>query len=214
MLTVYKTVVSTLACVGALAIGSAAMAQTYSFETPSTYFVYNPTNYSGATFSAKSGVSAVGAPFFFTAADGVQAAFIQSTFEAVGTLSLAFTGLTAGGSYSASFYLAQRPTYAVDPLLVSFDGIALGTYTASSTDFAQFTTGSFVATGTSGTLTFTGSPTTTGDNDANIDLVSLTRVASVPTSTVPEPASWALFIGGFGLIGSAMRRRRGSAVLA
>jgi hypothetical protein len=26
---------------------------------------------------------------------------------------------------------------------------------------------------------------------------------------VPEPASWAMMIGGFGLIGGAMRRRRG-----
>ena len=28
------------------------------------------------------------------------------------------------------------------------------------------------------------------------------------TASVPEPASWALFIGGFGLTGAAMRRRR------
>jgi len=28
------------------------------------------------------------------------------------------------------------------------------------------------------------------------------------TGAVPEPASWAMFIGGFGLIGSALRRRR------
>lgn len=31
---------------------------------------------------------------------------------------------------------------------------------------------------------------------------------SFRTSAVPEPASWALFIGGFGLIGTAMRRRK------
>ena len=29
-------------------------------------------------------------------------------------------------------------------------------------------------------------------------------------AAVPEPASWAMFIGGFGLVGSAMRRRRTS----
>jgi hypothetical protein len=33
-----------------------------------------------------------------------------------------------------------------------------------------------------------------------------------PPSSVPEPATWAMFIGGFGLIGSAMRRRQRTAV--
>lgn len=28
------------------------------------------------------------------------------------------------------------------------------------------------------------------------------------TAAVPEPSSWAMFIGGFGLVGGAMRRRR------
>lgn len=32
--------------------------------------------------------------------------------------------------------------------------------------------------------------------------------ASVAFGTVPEPASWALMIGGFGLVGSMLRRRR------
>ena len=32
--------------------------------------------------------------------------------------------------------------------------------------------------------------------------------ASLPTGGVPEPASWALMLGGFGLMGAALRRRR------
>jgi hypothetical protein len=32
--------------------------------------------------------------------------------------------------------------------------------------------------------------------------------AAPPSSDVPEPASWAMMIGGFGLVGAAMRRRR------
>jgi hypothetical protein len=32
--------------------------------------------------------------------------------------------------------------------------------------------------------------------------------------SVPEPASWAMMVGGFGLVGGAMRRRRDSAVAA
>jgi hypothetical protein len=33
-------------------------------------------------------------------------------------------------------------------------------------------------------------------------------VTPPPTSDVPEPATWAMFIGGFGLIGTALRRNR------
>jgi hypothetical protein len=38
-----------------------------------------------------------------------------------------------------------------------------------------------------------------------IDQLNFTPVA---TAAVPEPASWAMMIGGFGLVGGAMRRRR------
>jgi hypothetical protein len=36
--------------------------------------------------------------------------------------------------------------------------------------------------------------------------------ASAETASVPEPASWALMLGGFGLVGGAMRSRRKTAV--
>lgn len=42
--------------------------------------------------------------------------------------------------------------------------------------------------------------------DARIDLDNL-RFNTAPATAVPEPASWALMIGGFGIAGGAMRRR-------
>lgn len=33
-------------------------------------------------------------------------------------------------------------------------------------------------------------------------------IAAAPNAAVPEPASWALMIGGFGLVGGALRRQR------
>lgn len=41
-----------------------------------------------------------------------------------------------------------------------------------------------------------------------------TGTATFSAAAVPEPASWALMIGGFGLIGAAMRRRRTGLQLA
>ncbi len=38
--------------------------------------------------------------------------------------------------------------------------------------------------------------------------VQVVATAGGGTAAVPEPASWAMFIGGFGLVGSAMRRRQ------
>lgn len=39
-------------------------------------------------------------------------------------------------------------------------------------------------------------------------------VAGAPAGAVPEPASWALMLGGFGLVGGAMRARRRSVAFA
>jgi hypothetical protein len=42
-----------------------------------------------------------------------------------------------------------------------------------------------------------------GDNASYSGTINVSRMAAVP-----EPASWALMVGGFGLIGGALRRRR------
>jgi hypothetical protein len=41
-----------------------------------------------------------------------------------------------------------------------------------------------------------------------------TGITVGPQAAVPEPASWALMISGFGLAGGILRRRRGQALLA
>ncbi|NJC34902.1 hypothetical protein GGR88_002416 [Sphingomonas jejuensis] len=47
-----------------------------------------------------------------------------------------------------------------------------------------------------------------------IDDFSLTATLASTTPAVPEPATWAMMIAGFGLVGSAMRRRKNALVSA
>lgn len=49
---------------------------------------------------------------------------------------------------------------------------------------------------------------------ANINDVRQVRLTPATLAAVPEPAVWAMLIGGFGMIGTASRRRRRTAALA
>lgn len=70
-------------------------------------------------------------------------------------------------------------------------------------------------------LTFRG--LSTSDNTAFLDGVSLTETQTLqlgpggnnsPAGGVPEPASWAMMLGGFGLVGGMLRTRRRSMALS
>ena len=81
------------------------------------------------------------------------------------------------------------------------DGITssvLGNYTSAGGPWvSRSVSGFFLSGGTNYTVSFVG--LSAADNTAFIDDVAI--------SSVPEPASWALMIAGFGLTGAAMRRR-------
>jgi hypothetical protein len=74
----------------------------------------------------------------------------------------------------------------------------------------QFGGSFFNGSATSLSLSIVNLNTVPGGNDLGLDDISLTAVAGV----VPEPASWAMLIAGFGLVGAAARRRRRTSVLA
>jgi hypothetical protein len=126
---------------------------------------------------------------------------LQQTFSTlVGrtySVSFAYSHNLFGGAPSAS------GVFAVDVL-----GGTL-THTGGTTNNLGWITytGTFVASGTSATIAFSGSQAT--DNAGLfLDAVSV-------TGAVPEPATWAMLILGMGLVGGAMRRqtaRRGRAL--
>jgi hypothetical protein len=211
--------VQALAIVGALtAVAGTASASTYqivdgSFESPQGAFAYRP-QFTDALFTGNAGVD--GGQFgFATPPDGVQDGFLQSgAGDAV--ISLNVYGLIGGDTYSFSFYDAQRLGYGVDPYIVSVNGQTIYSGAPSSTAFTQVTTDSFVSPFGPIVITFT-APDQPGDNDTAIDAITLngapgattSYLAPTPTVTaVPEPATWALMLTGFGLAGAAMRSRR------
>lgn len=130
------------------------------------------------------------------AGDGIQ----QTVATAVGTL------------YTLTFGLSAEDYQGTSVLAVLFNGVQAANYSQTSTGLQfqkPFTTLSlnFLATSGSTTITFlegVGSNGGNGSNDPLIDGVSFDVAAS---GAVPEPATWALMIGGFGLVGAGMRRR-------
>ena len=194
------------------ASASAVTVANASFEAPvlGSGFAYNPV-VAGNVFNTSSGIQGNGSAWSFVAApDGVQTAFLQSYFSSFGTVAMAVTGLQNGGSYQLTFSIADRPGYGDNPLTVYFDATNLGTYTATNVLWATHTTSTFVASGTTATLFFATAGNTGYDAGIGLDAVSIASVSGA----VPEPASWALMIGGFGLVGGALRRRRSAALMA
>lgn len=79
--------------------------------------------------------------------------------------------------------------------------------------FTVATLDPYVATGASTTLSFVLKSTTNiGNNDPIFDRVILERIGT--TDGVPEPATWALMLLGFGSAGAMLRRRRGAMLAA
>jgi len=169
-----------------------------SFETPSgCQACYDP---GGATwgFTGTAGILGdgnleVATPF------GAQTGWLQYLGNAqTPVISQTLTGFTVGDSYVVSFYLAERVSGAVTlPVIVTMGANNLGEYTPNTTSWTDnVITSSFVASGTSYTLSFSGDISFPGftpytiEGDANIDSVAVNDLGVV--SSTPEPASFLL----------------------
>ena len=160
---------------GATSTGaSAATVSNAGFESPDagSGYTYNPTA-SGATFAGNTGVAANGSAWSFASApDGKQVAFVQTAGSSAGQITLAVSGMQSGQNYAVVFKAAQRPNFPVNPITVQFGGATLGTFSPGSTSFDVFASSSFQATGSTGSITFTGLTTST-DISTGIDSVAV-----------------------------------------
>lgn len=122
-----------------------------------------------------------------------------------------------GGAYTLTFGYSSENVSGVtflDVLIGSqFTQYALP-ISGTGAFLKPFTTVSinYVATGISTAISFTVSPQSSsfGNNDPLIDGV----IFDGATGAVPEPATWAMMLSGFGLVGAAARRRRLKALAA
>jgi hypothetical protein len=107
----------------------------------------------------------------------------------------------ASGSYTLSFYYSPRPgipasSNGIDVLL---NGLSIFNVTANGggqTGWVQ----QIVNFATPGTATLSFAALGTSDSLGGY-------IEDVRLSAVPEPATWAMMLGGFGLLGAAARRR-------
>jgi hypothetical protein len=99
-----------------------------------------------------------------------------------------YSGLGGTGDLLATINLTTTPNGASDPACF---GANFCPYSPIGVTFA----------GTAHSVDFGGSAN-------QVAFADITLGAATPSGAVPEPASWALMLGGFGMIGGAMRSRR------
>ncbi|MDB5582891.1 MAG: sorting protein [Bradyrhizobium sp.] len=150
---------------------------------------FNFLGYAGVITSGASGV-------FNPAPDGNQTAFLQAYQGDGGEIDWLLSGLTAGHDYRLSFSTAGSLIVPTATFTVGGLGLTQTSYTPGTTFSTQYLY--FTATGTSGQISFV---TQGGPSNA------ATALDSFALSAVPEPASWALMLLGFGLLGVSLRRR-------
>jgi hypothetical protein len=142
-----------------------------------------------------------------TPADGDYFGFIQSggyiqqTFIAAATGDFTLSWDDAGRAFHGGSNGDETYELLIDDLSIFSGG------TASGQSFTDETSKSFhLVAGQSYTLKFQG--------HASADETGFIDAISANVAGVPEPASWALMLGGFGGLGAMLRRRRALTSLA
>ena len=118
---------------------------------------------------------------------------------------------TAGHSYRLSLWTAEQqgddPAQLFQVLLTTSLGNSYTFYINNLTSTFTQTVQDFFPNGVSTTISITDATPAGGGAGSNLALDAVSVVDTTP-GAVPEPASWALLLAGFGLTGALARRRR------
>lgn len=138
----------------------------------------------------------------YTPASGTQRIYRNYSIWGVGAADIPFTFAT-----DVVFSGAWLSGYATNP--VTFKLFNAGTLVHTTAAFTPSATPTFAASGYNGLVN---EVRVSGRQIVTIDNITFTPSGNPggegEPGPVPEPASWALLIAGFGLTGAAMRRRR------
>ena len=122
------------------------------------------------------------------------------------------SAITVGGWTTLSASLADSTVWAtksvLGPTFAAADGgqKSYADWLAANSDGTLYVTGMSIGVGSGWTGSFKGAV-----DDVSVDFANgphTTYNFEVASGAVPEPASWAMMLGGFGLVGGAMRRRK------
>ena len=148
---------------------------------------------------------------YWPAQDGARSIDLAGT--SVGSISQLITGTVAGQVYNVNFWASMNPDGG-DPVrtgIVSFGGVDMPFAYSSSNSLSDMMWApysfTFVATGSSSSLSFAADGSAGCCYGPALDNVSL-------AAAVPEPATWAMMLLGFGAVGWQLRRRRTNLALA
>jgi hypothetical protein len=176
--------------------------------TPNAWALSGASNFIDLDGSTGNGAIFRSDAFTFNAGDTITLSFSLAGNQRGGTDQWDFGFQTTGGNIDFTNIVLSGP--GISGLGSSATGPAIGSgqgalpfnsaWNAYSMSFKAGNAGSFTA--------YIG--TTSADNIGPlVDDINLTK-----TGAVPEPATWALMIGGFGLAGATLRRRRAVAATA
>lgn len=142
---------------------------------------------------------------YWQASDGVRS--VDLSGNSIGTLGQTVNGLTSGQSYKVTFDVSRNPDGGSNPRTGVFSANGQNfnfayTDATNTKENMKWTTVSytFLATGGTATISFS--------SDASGGCCFGPALDNVRIDAVPEPASWAMMVGGFTLLGAAVRRRR------
>jgi hypothetical protein len=150
-------------------------------------------------------------PNAFVYDDSVGGASARPNFGSTGN----FATVLTGGSYTISFAATNVLSFVLGSL-DTYNGLTLSYEDGSSQLYAggqiindlSFPSGNQISGETNGVVTYavqdgprlTGATFTSSANSFEFD--------NIATAAVPEPATWALMVGGFGLVGFGLRRQK------
>jgi hypothetical protein len=179
---------------------------TGAFTNPSdvqtfTFAVGLPSTVTLRTWSYAGGTNAAGAAISQGGFDPILALFDSSG---------AYIGQNDDGGSNVAADIITGNRY--DTFFSSALGI--GNYTVSIQAFSNFARGPNLSDGFQGGGSFNERNTNWAFDILNVDHATETGGNTGHVGAAPEPATWAMMIGGFGLAGGALRRRRTTQALA